>query len=119
MNVLFGSILGISAGNAVAAAVVGAVLCLVVAALARPLLFATVDPDVAAARGLPVRLPGFVFLALVGACTAESAQAVGALLLLGPLAAPAGAAVRLTTRPTARWRCRRRSRWRTCGSGWV
>jgi ABC-type Mn2+/Zn2+ transport system permease subunit len=66
-----------------------------------------------------VRLPGFVFLALVGACTAESAQAVGALLLLGPLAAPAGAAVRLTTRPTARWRCRRRSRWRTCGSGWV
>ena len=98
MNVLFGSIFGISSGNAVLAAVIGAVLCLLMQLLARPLLFATLDPDVAAARGLPVRLIGFGFLALVGACTAEAAQAVGALLLLG-LAAPAGAAVRLTTRP--------------------
>jgi zinc/manganese transport system permease protein len=68
-------------------------------ALSRPLLFATLDPAVAAARGLPVRLLGLGFLALVGACTAEATQAVGALLLLGLLAAPAGAASRLTTRP--------------------
>ncbi|HEY0497260.1 MAG TPA: metal ABC transporter permease [Kutzneria sp.] len=55
-------------------------------ALARPLLFATQDPAVAAARGLPVRLLGLGFLALVGACAAEATQAVGALLLLDLLA---------------------------------
>lgn len=99
VNVLFGSIFGISAGNAVVAAIIGAVLCLLMLLLARPLLFATLDPAVAAARGLPVQLLGLGFLALVGACAAEAAQAVGALLLLGLLAAPAGTAVRLTTRP--------------------
>ncbi|WP_329044427.1 metal ABC transporter permease [Amycolatopsis sp. NBC_01488] len=99
VNVLFGSIFGISSGNAVAAAVIGVVVCLLTLLIARPLLFATLDPAVAAARGLPVRLLGLGFLALVGACTAEATQAVGALLLLGLLAAPAGAAVRLTTRP--------------------
>src|SRR5262249_54960393 len=65
----------------------------------RPLLFASLDERVAAARGVPVRLLGFAFLALVGATAAESTQVVGALLILGLLAAPAGAANRLTTRP--------------------
>lgn len=99
VNVLFGSIFGISTGDAVLAAIVGAALCLLTALLARPLLFATVDPAVASARGVPVRLLGLVFLAVTGACTAEAAQAVGALLLLGLLAAPAGAALHLTIRP--------------------
>jgi zinc/manganese transport system permease protein len=54
---------------------------------------------VAAARGVPVRLLGYGFLVLVGATAAESTQVVGALLILGLLAAPAGAAARLTTRP--------------------
>jgi zinc/manganese transport system permease protein len=67
--------------------------------IARPLLFASADPDVAAARGVPVRLLGYGFLVLVGACAAEATQAVGSLLLLGLLAAPAGAAHRLTARP--------------------
>jgi zinc/manganese transport system permease protein len=67
--------------------------------IARPLLFATVDEAVAAARGVPVRVLGFGFLALVGACAGEATQAVGSLLLLGLLAAPAGAAIRLTDRP--------------------
>jgi zinc/manganese transport system permease protein len=99
VTVLFGSIFGISSGDAITAAVVGAGVCALMVALARPLLFATLDPAVAAARGLPVRLLGLGFLALVGACAAEATQAVGALLLLGLLAAPAGAASRLTTRP--------------------
>ena len=68
-------------------------------AIARPLLFASVDEAVAAARGVPVRLLGFAFLALVGACAAEATQAVGSLLILGLLAAPAGAAQRMTARP--------------------
>lgn len=99
VNVLFGSIFGISAGQATVAAAIGAAVCLLLVALARPLLFATIDPAVAAARGVPVRLIGLGFLGLVGACSAEATQAVGALLLLGLLAAPAGAAQRLTTRP--------------------
>ncbi len=53
----------------------------------------------AAARGVPVKLLGLGFLALVGACAGEATQAVGSLLLLGLLAAPAGAALRLTDRP--------------------
>ncbi len=86
-----------------ARAVVTAVICLVICALllliARPLLFASLDEDVAAARGVPVRLLGLGFLVLVGGAAAESSQVVGALLILGLLAAPAGAATRLTTRP--------------------
>jgi zinc/manganese transport system permease protein len=70
-----------------------------VLAIARPLLFASVDPGVAAARGVPVRALGLLLLALLGATTAEATQAIGALLLLGLLAAPAGAAQRLSANP--------------------
>ena len=63
------------------------------------MLFASVDPAVAAARGVPVRAVGLIFLALLGATAAEATQAVGALLLLGLVAAPAGASQRLTPNP--------------------
>jgi zinc/manganese transport system permease protein len=99
VNVLFGSIFGLSGAQAVTAALVAAGICAAVLAIARPLLFASVDEAVAAARGVPVRILGFGFLALVGACAAEATQAVGSLLILGLLAAPAGAAQRLTDRP--------------------
>jgi zinc/manganese transport system permease protein len=99
VNVLFGSIFGISTSAALTAAAIGVGLSLIMLVLARPLLFATVDPAVAAARGVPVRLLGALFLAVVGACSAEATQAVGAMLLLGLLAAPAGTAQRLTARP--------------------
>jgi zinc/manganese transport system permease protein len=99
VRVLFGSVFGLSAGQAGAAAAVAAGVVLVLTAVFRPLLFASLDEAVAAARGVPVRLLGFGFLALVGVTAAEATQAVGSLLLLGLLAAPAGAAQRLTTRP--------------------
>jgi zinc/manganese transport system permease protein len=99
INVLFGSIFGLGTGQAIAAALIGAGLCLGVAVIARPLLFASLDEAVAAARGLPVRALGILFLVLVGICAAEATQAVGALLLVGLIAGPAGAARRLTTRP--------------------
>jgi zinc/manganese transport system permease protein len=101
VRVLFGSIYGVSNAAAWTLLVVAAVLVLVLLALARPLLFATVDPQVAAARGVPLRAVGAAFLGCVGAVAAEATQLVGAVLLLGLLAAPAGAAVRLTDRP---WR---------------
>ncbi|WP_327287469.1 metal ABC transporter permease [Streptomyces sp. NBC_01198] len=99
VNVLFGSIFGLSAGHALTAALVGAGICAAVLFATRPLLFVSVDEAVAAARGVPVRLLGFAFLALTGACAAEATQAVGSLLILGLLAAPAGAAQRMTARP--------------------
>ncbi|MGW2424833.1 metal ABC transporter permease [Streptomyces sp. NPDC001709] len=99
VSVLFGSIFGISSSSAAVAAVVAAGVGLLVVLIARPLLFATLDEAVAAARGVPVRLLGYGFLALAGISAAEATQAVGSLLLLGLLAAPAGAAIRVTDRP--------------------
>lgn len=99
VNVLFGSIFGISARTAMTAVWIAAGLVVVMLAIGRPLLFASLDPAVAAARGVPVRLLGPLFLAVVGATAAEASQAVGALLLLALLAAPAAAAQRLTSRP--------------------
>ena len=99
VSVLFGSIFGLSAARALTSALIALVISAVLVLIARPLLFASLDENVAAARGVPVRLLGFAFLALVGGTAAEASQVVGALLILGLLAAPAGAANRLTTRP--------------------
>ena len=96
---LFGSIFGLSRSDAWIAVGVCGVVTLGLGALARPLLFASVDPDVAALRGVPVRALGLALLALLGATTAEATQSVGALLFLGLLAAPAGAAQTLTASP--------------------
>jgi zinc/manganese transport system permease protein len=99
VNYLFGSIFGLSASESILAAAVAGGVSIVILLIARPLVFATVDEAVAAARGVPVTMLGIVFLALVGVTAAEAAQDVGALLLLGLMAAPGGAAQRLTTRP--------------------
>ena len=99
VSVLFGSIFGLDSSRTWVAVGVAAVVCGCLGVIARPLLFASVDEAVAAARGVPVRASGYAFLVLVGLTAAEAAQAVGALLLLGLLAAPAGAAHRLTARP--------------------
>jgi zinc/manganese transport system permease protein len=99
VSYLFGSIFGISASQAQLVAVIATGSCIAILAMARPLLFASLDEAVAAARGVPVRLLGMGFLAIVGVVCAEAAQTVGALLLLGLIAAPAGAAHRLTDRP--------------------
>lgn len=99
VNVLFGSIFGLSSSQAITDALIALSVAVTVVAIGRPMLFASIDEAVASARRVPVRLLGFVFLGLVGATAAAATQAVGALLLLGLLAAPAGAAQRLTARP--------------------
>jgi zinc/manganese transport system permease protein len=99
VRTLFGSIFGLSPADGRLAAIIGAGVAVAVLAIARPLLFASVDPGTAAARGVPVRALGLLLLALLGATTAEATQAIGALLLLGLVAAPAGAAQRLTPNP--------------------
>lgn len=101
VSVLFGTIFGLSAGQALTDSIVALGVCLAMIVIARPLLFASIDAAVASVRRVPVRLLGFAFLALVGVTAAAATQAVGALLLLGLLAAPAGTAQRLTARPFA------------------
>ena len=96
---LFGSIYDLGVLAAELLVVVVLVIVAAVAIMPRPLLFATLDAEAAAARGVPVRRVGAAFLVLVGLDAGASAQAVGALLLLGLLAAPAGAAIRLTASP--------------------
>jgi zinc/manganese transport system permease protein len=100
-NTLFGSIYSLSAGASVLAAAVALGATGFVLAVARPLLLSTLDPDVAAVRGIPVRWLGIGFLGALAVITAQSTEAVGALLLLGLIAAPAGAATALTARPFA------------------
>jgi len=101
VRVLFGSILGLSAADARLAALVALVASLALLAIARPLLLSSIDPDVARGLGLPVRALGIGFFLILALVAAEATQAVGALLLLGLLAAPGGAARLLTDRP---WR---------------
>ena len=104
VRVLFGSIFGLSRGQTTASVVVSIGVATLILAISRPLLFASIDEAVAGSSGVPVRLLGFGFLGVVGVTAAVATQAVGALLLLGLLAAPAGAAQRLTSRPfTAMW----------------
>jgi len=98
---LFGSFLGISAGQVAVLAAVGAAVLAVLAVIGRPLWFASVDPDVAAARGVPVRALSVAFLVLLGAAVAETAQITGALLVFALLVMPAATAQRLTARPLA------------------
>lgn len=98
-HTLFGSIFGLGAGEARVAAAVGLGVMALMLAIARPLLFVSVSPAVAGARGVPTRLLGVGFLVLVGVAAAAAVQAVGALLLLGLLAAPAAAAHRIAKSP--------------------
>jgi zinc/manganese transport system permease protein len=99
VRVLFGSIFGLSASQAWVAATVAALVVVALLLMARPLLITSLDFAAAEARGIPVRVLGTAFLALLGLTVAEGAQVVGALLLLGLLAAPAGAAHRLAANP--------------------
>jgi zinc/manganese transport system permease protein len=79
--------------------VVALIVVLVLTVIARPLFFATVDPDVARARGVPVRLVSTAFLVLLGCAAAEVSQITGALLVFALLVMPAAAAQQLTARP--------------------
>jgi zinc/manganese transport system permease protein len=99
VRVLFGSIFGLSHGDALLAGGVSLLAILALVAIARPLLFASLDPEVATARAVPVGLLGLAFLGILGLMAAEATQAVGALLLLGLVAAPAAAAHELARTP--------------------
>lgn len=75
------------------------VVMIALAAIWRPLSFASVDPEMAEARGVPVRGLAIAFMVLLGVSVALSIQIVGALLVLALLITPAAAALRVTTSP--------------------
>ncbi|ROP65232.1 MULTISPECIES: metal ABC transporter permease [unclassified Curtobacterium] len=79
--------------------VISAIVVVTLIVIWRPLMFASVDPDVAAAAGVPVRTLALVFMLVLGLATAVSVQIVGALLVLSLLVTPAAAALRLTVHP--------------------
>ncbi len=98
-NILFGSIFSVSTDQIwLLLAVAGGVLVAMVV-LYRPLLFASVDPDVAEARGVRGRMVGLVFLVVLALTVTEAAQIVGTLLVLSLAITPAAAAQRLSARP--------------------
>ncbi|GAA1213160.1 metal ABC transporter permease [Pseudonocardia alaniniphila] len=100
-NLLFGTITAVSDSQVLLLLVAGVVCLVVLVALGRPLLFATIDPDVARVHGVPVRAAGVAFLVLLGIATAGASQVTGSLLVFALLVAPAAAATRLTARPAA------------------
>lgn len=99
VTVLFGNILGISIDQTRSIALISGAAVLVLAIIARPLLFASLDPDVAAARGVPVRLLGLGFMALLAVTVSEATLALGALLVFALLLLPAAIAHQITTHP--------------------
>jgi zinc/manganese transport system permease protein len=96
---LFGNFLGISNAEVVVLAVICVVTVAAVAVLWEPLLFASIDPEMAAARGLPVRGLGVAFLLLLGLAAAGASQMTGALLVFALLVMPAATVQQLTSRP--------------------
>jgi zinc/manganese transport system permease protein len=98
-NLLFGSIVGVSTRQLVALSVVAAIVLAGIAVAYRPLIFSSIDPEVAEARGVPVRALSVLTFLLLALTTAEAIQVVGVLLVLTLVITPAAAAQRLTANP--------------------
>jgi len=100
-SILFGEILGISEMDVLVTAIASIVILCAVAVVFRPLLFASLDEDVAEAKGLPMHMLGIVFMLLVALATSIAVQVVGVLLIFSLMVTPAAIAQRLAKRP---WR---------------
>ena len=98
-NILFGNILSVSTHDIVVLSAIAFAVIAIIAVIYRPLLFASIDADVAAARGIRTRLIGLVFVFVLALTVTEAAQIVGTLLVLSLAITPAAAARRLTASP--------------------
>ncbi|MDQ1370180.1 MAG: zinc/manganese transport system permease protein [Acidimicrobiaceae bacterium] len=98
-SLLFGQILGISVHDVWIIAICGALTVGLIAALYRPLLFASLDEDVAEARGIPVRALSIGFLVIVAVAVTAAVQVVGVLLIFSLLVIPGAIAERLCRTP--------------------
>ena len=99
LNILFGNIFGVSTSQVLLLGAIAVAVAAVLVVLWRPLLFASVDPDVAQARGIRTGLLGLVFLFVLAVTVTLAAQVVGTLLVLSLAITPAAAAQRLSASP--------------------
>lgn len=98
-NVLFGNLLAVTHQQLLTFGLGLAVIAAVVAFIYRPLLFASVNPEVAEAKGVPVRALSVIFMVLLGLSVTMAVQAVGTLLLFALVVTPAATAILITARP--------------------
>ncbi|MBV8195384.1 MAG: metal ABC transporter permease [Candidatus Dormibacteraeota bacterium] len=98
---LFGDILALSARDLTVLAVAGGIALIATAVIFRPLLFASLDGEMAESRGVPVRAIAIAFMLVLAVATAAATQVIGALLAVSLIVAPAASAHRLTRRPGA------------------
>ncbi|MCU6482474.1 zinc/manganese transport system permease protein [Arthrobacter silviterrae] len=98
-GLLTGQIVSVDSTQLSALAATAAVVIAGLVLIWRPLTFASADPDIAAARGIPVRTLSLAFMFLLGISVALSIQVVGALLVLALLITPAAAALQVTAAP--------------------
>jgi zinc/manganese transport system permease protein len=96
---LFGAILGISSGDVAVTLVAGVISLACVAAVYRPLLFSSVDEELASAKGVPVTALSIAFMVILAVAVTEAVQVVGVLLIFALIVTPAAIAVRFTSRP--------------------
>ena len=99
VGVLFGSILSVTQENIILTIVFGIAMLIALAIIFRPLLFSSIDPEVAEARGVPVRALGIIFMLILAITVAEAIQVVGVLLVFALIVVPAAAAQHLTHKP--------------------
>jgi zinc/manganese transport system permease protein len=97
-TILFGNIFGVDVDTAWSLLALAVVALAALAAMSRPLLFATLSPELAMAKGVSLRLVSVLFLVIVAIAVAEAAQVVGVLLVFALMVGPAAAALALTTR---------------------
>ncbi len=98
-SILFGNLLAVTSQQLVTFGIMTAVVLVVLAVIGRPLLFSSVDPQVAEAKGVAVRSLGLVFLVLLALVTTMAVQVVGTLLLFALVITPAATALAITARP--------------------
>lgn len=98
-GLLVGQIVGVDRSDLDILIACGLAVVLLLAIVRRPLLFATFDPALAEARGVPVRLLSVLFAVLIGVTTALGVQIVGALLVMALMITPAAAAARVSANP--------------------
>jgi len=99
VGILFGSILSVTTGDLYLSLVTGIIALVVLGFIFRPLLFASIDPEVAEARGVPVQMLSLVFMLLLGVTIAEAILVVGVLLVFALLIAPAATAQHISNKP--------------------
>src|SRR3989440_2942024 len=100
IGILFGQIFGITSQEVAVTFVAGFLTVLALVAVYRPLLFSTLDEEVAEAKGVPVRGLSIAFMVILAVAVSEAVQVVGVLLIFALIVAPAAIAERFTTRPS-------------------